>query len=313
MRIKVVMLCVALAASAGCKKKGGGGGGWLVGEEALMVEVSPDGTVGDGYELGASETLYAIACRYLDEAWVVGAKGTVLYTADAGSSWHPHDLGTTADLRALATQDAGPVFLAGDGVFFTSVPQFTTGAAEWTQLGDGVTQFRSLAAAQRGTTVLAIAGDGGVWAYADGQLARRTTIAGARAVAVSPDGATAIAAGAGLSRSFDGGLTWSALAVDPELVFEDVRIDDTGEAIAVGAGGVIARIDAEGRVLTQRVGTATLRTLHIAPSETYSGVGYAAGEGGRLWVTLDSGWTWDRGPNVGRTVLGVDEIGDGHN
>lgn len=313
MRIKVVMLCVALAASAGCKKKGGGGGGWLVGEEALMVEVSPDGTVGDGYELGATETLYAIACRYLDEAWVVGAKGTVLYTADAGSSWQPHDLGTIADLRALATQDAGPVFLAGDGVFFTSVPQFTTGAAEWTQLGDGVTQFRSLAAAQRGATVLAIAEDGGVWAYADGQLARRATIAGARAVAVSPDGETAIAAGAGLSRSFDGGLTWSALAVDPELVFEDVRIDDTGEAIAVGAGGVIARIDAEGRVLTQRVGTANLRTLHIAPSETYSGVGYAAGEGGQIWMTLDSGWTWDQGPNVGRTVLGVDEIGDGHN
>jgi len=30
-------------------------------------------------------------------------------------------------------------------------------------------------------------------------------------------------------------------------------------------------------------------------------------------MTEDSGWTWKLGPNVGHQVLGVDEIGDGHN
>jgi photosystem II stability/assembly factor-like uncharacterized protein len=135
MRIKIVLMtCIALAcASAGCKKKGGGGGGWLVGERGLMVNVQDDGTLGEGYDLGASETLNAIACRYLDEAWVAGSAGTLLYTTDAGASWDAHDLDTTANLRALATQDAGPVFIAGDGVFFTAVPELGSGDAQWQQ------------------------------------------------------------------------------------------------------------------------------------------------------------------------------------
>jgi hypothetical protein len=313
MRVKVAFLCVVLAASAsaGCKK-GSGGGGWLVGTEGLMIDVDDQGKLGPGYDLGASENLNAIACRYLGEAWVVGSSGTLLYTSDAGESWTSHDLGTTADLRALATQDAGPVFIAGNGVFFTASPDYT-GAASWTQLGDGTASFRSLAAAQRGSTVLAIDDASGVWSYGTNALVKRATLPGAQAVAVSSDGAMAIAAGAGLHRSFDGGRTWSPLAVDPSLVFDAVRIDDSGEALAVGAGGAVARIDTEGRVLVQRLGSDHLRTVHVAPSSDYSGVGYAAGDSGQVWMTRDSGWTWTPGPNVGRTVLGVDEIGDGHN
>jgi photosystem II stability/assembly factor-like uncharacterized protein len=316
MRIKTVILCAALAAmaSTGCKKKGtgGGGGGWLVGSEGMMAQVDPNGRLGEGYDLGANETLNGIACRYKAEAWVVGAAGTLLYTADGGVTWSAQDVGTTANLRTLATQDAGPVFIAGDGVFMTSTPEFITGKAQWTQLGDGVTSYRSVAAAQQAETVLAVSDDGGIWSYEAGALTRTTTIAGMHAVAVSPDGETAIVAGAGLSRSLDGGKTWSPLAVDAGLRFEDVRIDDDGEAIAVGAGGIVARIDGEGRVLTQHVGTADLRTVHISGADDYSGVGYAAGDGGQIWLTNDSGWTWTMGPNVGHTVLGVDEIGAGH-
>jgi hypothetical protein len=32
----------------------------------------------------------------------------------------------------------------------------------------------------------------------------------------------------------------------------------------------------------------------------------------QVWITADGGTTWERGPNVGRTVLGIDRIGDGH-
>jgi len=316
MNFKVAILCAALAASAsaGCKKKGGGGGGWLVGTEGLMANVDERGHLGEGYEIGETEQLNGIACRYVAEAWVVGAKGTLLYTADAGESWESQNVGTTADLRALATQDAGPVFIAGDGVFMTSVPEFVTGKAEWTQLGDGVTKFRSLAAAQRGTTVIAVSDDGGIWSYEAGQLTKRTTLAGMRSVAVSPNGANVIIVGDGLSRSIDGGKTFSAITVDASFKYEDARIEDSGEAVAVGAAGVVSRIDSENRVLTQRVGTADLKTLHIAPAKDgYAGIGYAAGIGGQVWMTKDAGWSWTMGPNVGRTVLGVDEVGDGHN
>lgn len=313
-RIPAVFLCVALAtlAATGCKKKGGtgGGGGWFVGQEGLMVNVDPNGLLGEGYDLGATERLNAIACRYLDEAWVVGAGGTLLYTSDAGASWEAQDLGTGADLRALGTQDAGPVFVAGDGVFFAATPDYRTGQAQWSQLGDGATNFRSLAAAQRATDVLALDDAGGVWSYADGRLTQRATLPGAASVAISADGTLAIAVGQGVHRSFDGGKTWSPLAVDANLSFESVRIDDRGDAVAVGAAGAIARIDAEGRVLVQHVGTEKLRALHIP---TYDDVGYAAGDGGQIWMTRDAGWTWTAGPNVGRTVLSVDEIGDGHN
>lgn len=317
MNLKIAVLCMALAAagSTGCKKRGGGGGGggWLVGAEGLMAQVDERGHLGEGYNLGETEQLNAIACRYVAEAWVVGDHGTLLYTSDAGESWEAQDLGTTANLRALATQDAGAVFVAGDGVFFTATPDFQSGRADWKQLGDGVTRFRALAAAQRGATVLAIAEDGGVWAYDAGRLVRRATLPGLRAVAVSPDGLRAIAVGDGIYRSDDAGRTWSAVATDPAYAYDSVRIEADGEALAVGAAGVVSRIGTDGQVLTQRLGTADLKTVHVAPSDDYTGLGYAAGVGGQIYVTRDSGWTWELGPNVGHTVLAADEIGVGHN
>ncbi len=318
MRTKLALvLLTAVLAVPGCKKKGGtgggggGGGGWFVGTEGMMRNVVGD-QLGTSYELGASETLYAIACRYQGEAWVVGAHGTLLYTSDGGEDWSSEALPTTADLHALATQDAGPVFVAGDGVFFSGLPEYVTGEVAWTALGDGVTKFRSLAAAQHGTTVLAVSDDGAVWSYTKGALTRRTTIAGARAVAVSPDGNTALVAGDGLSRSTDGGATWTQLSANPGTVFEDVRVDDDGAGLAVGKAGAVAMFDAGGRVLHQQVGTVDLHAMHVAGWSDSALEGYAAGEGGQTWITRDGGWSWQAGPNVGAKVLGVDQIGVGH-
>ena len=315
MRTKVaILLCGAALAMSGCKKSGtgGGGGGWFVGADGLMVNLDPETAGVTEYSLGETERLTTIACRYTAEAWVGGAKGTLLYTSDAGDEWVSHALPTTADLHAIATQDTGPVFIAGDGVFLTATPAFVTGDATWTDLGDGVTRFRSVSAARRGETVLAVSDSGGIWSYENGRLVQRTTIAGADAIAVSADGQTVLLAGAGLSRSTDAGRTWSPLAVDPSVRFADVRIDDRGEGFAVGSSGAIARVDLEGRVLLQRVGTSDLQTLFVPYSSAWDGVGYAAGDGGQIWLTHDAGWTWEMGPNVGRTVLGVDEIGAAH-
>ncbi|MDQ3370172.1 MAG: hypothetical protein M3680_32545 [Myxococcota bacterium] len=33
--------------------------------------------------------------------------------------------------------------------------------------------------------------------------------------------------------------------------------------------------------------------------QAYSGIGYAAGDGGPVWMTLDAGSSWTEGPNVG--------------
>ncbi len=310
MRIELALVCIALA-GPGCKKgtgtgTGGGGGGWLVGSSGLMANIHSDRTVGPSYDLGSTEQLNAIACRYSGEAWVAGNHGTLLYTNDAGVTWTPQAVPTTSDLRAIATQDNGPVFVAGSGALLESDD---TGAS-WHVLGSA--SFRSIAAAQEGATVLALSDDGALWSY-DGQaFAQTQTIPGAHAVAVAASGQLAMIAGQGLWRSNDGGTSWTALAVDPSLVFDDVRIDESGSAVAVGAGGALANIDAAGTVSVQHLGNADLHTLHIADFDSPIATGYAAGEGGQVWITNDAGKSWAMGPRVAGTVYGVDEIGDGH-
>ena len=313
MRTHVALLCMALAA-VGCKKTGGGtggggggggGGGWLIGTSGLMVNVNPQGQLGS-YELGDSVELSSIACRYAGEAWVTGADGTLLYTNDAGQSWTAQALPLTGDLRAVATQDAGPVFIAGT----SGLVRTTDTGASWQQLGSA--SFRAIAAAQAGDTVLALSEDGGLWSYRSGALVRSATFDGARGIAVSPDGTIAMIAGRGLYRSLDAGATWTQLAVDPTLGFDDLRIAEDGSAVAVGAAGAIANIAADGTVGVQFAGIRDLHALHIADPDSTDAIGYAAGDGGQVWITRDSGLTWEVGPNVGRTVYGVDEIGFGH-
>ena len=314
--MKAAILCVGLMLAAGaCKKTGtgggggGGGGGWLVGTDGLMLHVGTNGAA-SGYATASSETLNGIACRYSGEAWVVGTHGTLLYTNDAGASWRPQPVPTTAELRTLATQNYGPVFVAGNGVFLTS----TDTGVHWTSLGDGKANFRSLAAAQDGDTVLAVSEDGGLWSFENQQLVRRTTITGARAVAVSPDGETAIVVGDNLiSKSTDAGRTWSPLSSSENVRYDDIRLDSSGQAVAVGAGGAVAHIAFDNSVVMQHLGTADLHTIHISEiGEDYESAGFAAGEGGHVWITRDGGWSWSEGPNAGHTVLGVDQIGDGH-
>jgi len=308
-----ILIAGVLVASGGCKKSGsgGGGGGWLVGTSGLMLNVRADGAA-SGYAAPSTETLNGIACRYSGEAWVVGDRGTLLYTDDAGASWRPQAVPTTANLRALATQNYGPVFVAGDGVFLTS----TDTGAHWTSLGDGRANFRAVAAAQEAETVLAVSDDGALWSYEHSKLVRRGTFAGARTVAVSADGQTAVLAGDNLlARSTDGGRTWTALAASERVRYDDVRVDEAGQAVAVGTGGAIAHIASDGKVAMQHVGTADFHTVHIAElgeSDGYDTVGFVAGDGGQVWITRDGGWTWSQGPNAGQTVLGVDQIGDGH-
>ena len=305
MRPILALLLVAVAAG-GCKKSSGptgGGGGWLIGSQGLMVNIEDDKVVGD-YDLGSTAELNAIACRYLAEAWVVGDGATLLYTNDGGKHWVSQTVPTAANLRTLATQDDGPVFIGGDGTFLVTLDS----GATWTELGDGATRFRSMSAAQAGAGVLALSDDGGLWASDGTSLALRTTLAGARAIHQTPDGEIVMTAGAGIMRSMDRGATWQALAVDPAIVFDDIRVNEDGSAVAVGAGGAIANIDSLGGVSVQYIGDADLHTIHIHDDL----MGYAGGDAGQVLITQDLGRTWRIGPNVGRTVRGVDEIGFNH-
>jgi photosystem II stability/assembly factor-like uncharacterized protein len=300
-----------VAAAPGCKKNtgtgtGGGGGSWLVGASGLMANVDGRGALGDGYDLGATETLYGIACRDQGEAWVVGEHGTVLYTDDGGASWTNQVVPTTAALRAVATAElaaTAPVFVVGDGAFLTTAD----GGARGTALGDGQARFRSISAASRGGTVLALADGGDVWAYADGALTRVARLPAARAITVAVDGTAAFAVGDGAWRSDDGGHTWVAIAAAAGAHLDEAWAGTAAHAIAVGRGGAIVALDGAA-VTAQTVGAADLHTVRIGAD----GAGVAAGDGGQLLLTDDAGAHWRLGPSVGRTVWSTDELGAGH-
>ncbi|HET9623196.1 MAG TPA: hypothetical protein VFP84_17605 [Kofleriaceae bacterium] len=300
---------VLLTGVATCKRSSGdAGGGWLVGASGLMRSIRPDHVAG-GFVPPARHNLNAIAAHNADEAWVAGDHGTLLYTANGGATWQSPAVATTADLRSVATSNLGPVFVVGNGVFLVSRD---TGE-HWRDAGDGVTKYRSVAAAQDADTVLAISDDGGVWSYEHGRLIRRTHVLGARTVAVSPDGAIAVAVGDDvIARSSDGGHTWSRLLTRDHVRYDDVRIDASGQAVAVGSAGAITHVAFDGSVVTQHLGAVDFHSVHIASigeiGENYETVGYVAGDGGRTWVTRDGGWSWAEGPNVGQTVLGIDEL-----
>jgi len=304
------ILSVGLAV-AGCKKGtgtgtggggGGGGGGWLIGSSGLIVNVQGDRATDDS--IGGSEDLNAIACRYQGEAWIAGTHGTLLYTNNGGEDWEAQVLPTAASLRTIATQDDGPVFIGGDGTFLVTNDTGVT----WNDLGDGVTSFRSMSAAYANSGVLALSDDGGLWQYEDGVLTRKLTLPGARAIHQTTAGDIIMTAGRGIMRSTNGGATFEPLAVDASVVFDDIRVNDDGSATAVGSDGAVANIDRFGTVALQNVGAAYLHTIHIHHDTT----GYAGGDDGTVLITHDSGLTWQAGPNVGRTVRGVDEIGFGH-
>src|SRR5258706_14532321 len=109
-----------------------------------MENVGSEGQVERGYDLHADMQLNGIACRYAGEAWVVGDRATLLYTNDGGDTWSMQTVPATGALRAVATQNAGPVFVAGDGTFLVT----TDTGATWRELADPGTSFRAVAAAQ---------------------------------------------------------------------------------------------------------------------------------------------------------------------
>ena len=310
----LIILCVALTPLAACKKKsgggtGGGGGAWLVGADGEMVNVDGDGVLGEGYSLGVDDDLLAITCRGLDTAFVAGENGTLLRTFDGGESWESIDLGSTTTLRDVAAAHTEHVYVAGDAGLWRSPDSGDT----WAALPAGDTAWRSIATHGDGSTALALAADGAVWRWIDGQtaLAEVTRVSGARSIALSHDGRFAVVAGdaGALHVSDDGGLTWAPHPTGTTVDLHAAWVTGAGHVIAVGDAGTVVRLDDDG-LAVETPGSGTLRAVHL----NGAGVGLAAGDGGEVLSTSDGGRTWstlDLGLTA--TLFGLDEIdGAGH-
>jgi photosystem II stability/assembly factor-like uncharacterized protein len=298
-----------------CKNKGGGtggggGGAWLVGEDGLMVNIGEDGQLGDGYDLGSGVgDLNGITCRGADTAFVVGSGGTFLRTFDGGATWESVDLGTSATLRDVAS-GSGTVFVAGDGELAQSHDDGDT----WLRMpGDGTAVWQSVATDHDAAIALLVRLDGSIWRYdaSSGALLEMTTVPGARALSMSHDGAHAVVVGdaGAMSRSDDGGLSWTSVATGVDTNLHAAWATSAGAIVAVGDAGTVVRVDGSD-VEASWPGVGTLHAVHVDAS----GAAIAAGEGGEVLLSNDGGASWDIADvEVAGTVLGLDSVaGEGH-
>jgi photosystem II stability/assembly factor-like uncharacterized protein len=278
---------------------GSSGSSWLVGDDGEMLRLTSEGATRP-YALATEADLNAIACLGATAAWVVGSGGTVLSTVDSGESWQSHDLGTDADLVAVAVDEHGDprVVIAGDGVLLSR-----HGDGDFESLHAGDVDWRAVALA--GDRLLVVSAEGEVW-RADEDTALAEVAAfdaqslSAVALAATKDVAVVVGELGFVARSDDGGSTWSAVAVPTVRDLWAVRVSADGdEVLAVGDAGVVVRIDDSGATAQELLDPAlSLRAVHIHGE----GEGHTVGDAGTALVTTDFGATWQP------ITLGIDTV-----
>ena len=75
-----------------------------------------------------AQNLYGIAATSGDQAWTVGAAGTIVATKGGATSWVAQASTTTQDLRAVAFADSSHGWAVGDG---GTILQTSDGGATW--------------------------------------------------------------------------------------------------------------------------------------------------------------------------------------
>ena len=84
-----------------------------------------------------SVTLYAACYADAQDVAVAGSKGRIYYTTNDGTSWSRFNLGTSATIRAMATDGSGDYFAVGDsGMIIES----TDAGAHWLRLASPTTK-----------------------------------------------------------------------------------------------------------------------------------------------------------------------------
>ena len=182
------------------------------------------------HPLPQGNDLTAVTFSSATEGWTVGAAGTVLRTADAGSSWQPQSVLTRTDLtdvsfcdedHGMAVGDAGTVLRTDDG---------------------GETWQVSVTAAGEDHVAVVVASPSRAW------------ILTTRVDPGVPDPGPKVTTSAVL-RTDDGGDTWSELKTWPGVRLRDLSFATADNGWAVGAAAVYRTSD--GGVSWQPVDTGT--------------------------------------------------------
>lgn len=246
---------------------------WAVGEEGMTPRVGADHQPSQ-YPLELDVDLRAIACRGAEQAVVAGAGGPVLTTIDGGQQW-------TRQRTSRTRPSCGPwrCRRVRSDISRGIVLRSQDDARSWTALPIAAHDWTAVSTTATGATVLLASAAGELFRLRDDELTRVYAGTGVplRGVAITPDGAGAVAVGdAGrLLRSDDGGEQWTPEVLSTARDLQAVRISgDASLIVAVGAAGTIVRFGRD----------------DVAVSELLSPGAVAAGAAPRSIRARSCGW-----------------------
>lgn len=256
--------------------------------------------------LGAAPDEANTALRSL---WFIDAKngfaasdgGVLLRTTDGGRQWTPSEVTVAGRTSSGALQfvdtKTGWLLLGSD-----TIARTTDGGTTWlvTATGTppgGVTTFQFLDANRGwalGRTATGSA-NGALWQTTDGGVNwQATTLPSTEFNALAfADANTGLLVGNGgrVSRSTDGGKTWTAVASGVVQAFYGVRFTSATEAWIVGSSGTLLHSTDAGASWTAAPGVQTFthfRDIRFAGTKN----GWVVGDAGTILATRDGGLTW---------------------
>ena len=236
-------------------------------------------------------------------AWAVGLNGTIVHTADGGSTWPPQSSGTTANLYGVAAADAQTAWVVGSS---GTILKTTDGGASWDPQVSGTGYGLNSVAAADPQTAWAVGEEGtilknilgrSVWTR---QSSDTTPVLYGVAAA---DAQTAWAVGeeAPILRTTDGGATWFLRRIAPEEPLYAVTAASPQTAWAVGEGGRILRSTDGGVIWSPQSSGDTNRLYAVTAVDAETA--WAVGAEGNILHTTDGGATWSLQSGGTRTTL----------
>jgi photosystem II stability/assembly factor-like uncharacterized protein len=254
------------------------------------------------------DNLYDTKYVTAEDAWAVGAFGTIMHTKDGGKSWRPQNSHTTEHLYSVDFSDALHGWIAGRSGL---VLHTTDGGDTWQEQPSGSERhfFKVKAIDQQRAWLV---GDwGAIFTTNDGgktwenRSLTRDVILNSEAWPDAQHGWIVGEAGT-IVATTDGGATWADQKSGVEKTLFGVTFTDAQHGWAVGLDGLILHTVDGGQTWQAQHGDTTVGALEqVGFAEALDNpslydvavagqLGYAVGDIGCIYMTEDGGNTWQR-------------------
>lgn len=262
----------------------------------LLVAGAPAAAQWSRQASGVSVALYDIACSGRNQAWAVGAGGTILHTSDSGEHWSPQTSGTNRDLYGVDFVDSLHGWAAGSG---PTILCTTDGGASWQPQPAGITDDLLDIAFGSETRGWACGVNGAILGTTDGGASWNREVSGIWGWY------RGIAAGSASGAWTIGGDWFNH--VSPIYHYNgsswvhqyDITRSQNGQDIAATGGNILWAVADSGTIAHSTNGGANWAGQNSGTTAALNGVGavsadrcWIVGAGGLILATTDGGATW---------------------